>query len=176
MLGVCGSASDLAHLERLMQNRDQDVRLCLDAAIACYLRLRGVVGLTLVEQQFLKNPAATRADVSAAVQAIRFHGEEEQVIPKDRLAAALRELLVRPTLADLVIADLARWQDWSALPTLVALFKQAEAETAGLRAPIVQYVRACPSADAKIALQELSRIDPEAVKLGSPFFPARRSQ
>ena len=40
MLGVCGSSADLPHLERLIQNRDQDVRLCLDAAIACYLTLR----------------------------------------------------------------------------------------------------------------------------------------
>ena len=133
-------------------------------------------GLPRVEEQYLKNPQATRADISAAVLAIRFHGEEERVIPKDRLAAALRELLARPMLADLVIADLAHWQDSSALPTLVELFKHAEGDTAGLRAQIVQYVRACPNEDAKVALQELSRIDPAAVKQGSPFFPARSTQ
>jgi len=171
MLGVCGNESDLPYLERLMHSRDEDVRLCLDAAIACYLRLRGADGLAQVEEQFLNNPGATRPDISAAVQAIRFHGEEERVIPKDRLAASLRLLLTRPTLADLVIADLARWQDWSALPTLVALFKQADGETAGLRVPIVQYVKACPQPEAKVALQELSRIDPAAAKQSSPFFP-----
>ncbi len=171
MLGVCGNEADLPYLERLIQSRDEDVRVCLDAAFACYLRLRGVDGLARVEEQFLKNPAATRPDISAAVLAIRFHGEEERVIPKDRLAAALRLLLDRPPLADLVIADLARWQDWSALPTLVALFEHAEGETAGLRIPIVQYVNACPRPEAKVALLELSKIDPAAAKQNSPFFP-----
>ena len=170
MLGVCGSASDLPYLERLMQSRDEDVRLCLDAAIACYLRLRGPAGLQLVEEQFLQNPAATRPDISAAVQAIRFHGEEEQIIARVRLAAALQNLLSRPALADLVIADLARWQDWSALPIMVALFKQASGETAGLRPQIIQYVKACLP-EARLALQQLSRVDPAAARQGSPFFP-----
>jgi hypothetical protein len=156
-----------------MQSQDQDIRLCMDAAIACYLTLHGAEGLTAMEDQFFKNPAATRPDISAAVQAIRFHGEEERVIPRGRLAACLRNLLGRPALADLVIADLARWQDWSALPTLVELFKRPESQAAGLRAPIVQYVKACPGAEAASALEELNQIDPAAVKQASSLFPGR---
>ena len=87
-----------------------------------------------MEEQFLKNPAATRPDISAAVQAIRFHGEEERRIPKDRLAASLRNLLDRPALADLVIADLAR-SGFVGMPALVELFKRPESQAAGFSRP-----------------------------------------
>ncbi len=46
--------------------------------------------------------------------ALRVLGQETDLIPKQRLVAALRNMLDRPQLADLVIPDLARWQDWGA--------------------------------------------------------------
>ena len=49
-------------------------------------------------------------------------------------------MLDRPELADLVIPDLARWQDWGSMDKLVALFQNADEELRG-SAPVVQFLR-----------------------------------
>jgi len=96
--------------------------------------------------------------------ALRFLGEESDRVPKDRVLASLRLLLNEPKLADLVIADLARWQDWSAIDRLVELFEKAEADNIFVREPIVNYLRACPLPQAAEAIARLEKIDPEAVR------------
>jgi hypothetical protein len=63
-----------------------------------------------------------------------------------------------------VIADLARWQDWSVIDRLVELFEKAEADNIFVREPIVNYLRACPLPQAAAAIATLEKIDPEAVR------------
>ena len=74
-------------------------------------------------------------------------------------------------MADLIIPDLARWQDWSQLDRLVEMFKTADTKVTYVRLPIINYVRACPLPAAKQALEDFNQIDPEAVKRSMTFFP-----
>jgi hypothetical protein len=112
--------------------------------------------------------------------AIRFHGEEEKVIPRSRLLQTLRLYLLRPDWADQVMPELARWEDWTALPQLVALFDQAdksagsEAAAFALRVPIIKYLRACPLPEARQRLAELEKSHPDVVRAADlyPFLPA----
>ncbi|MBL8828333.1 MAG: hypothetical protein JNM18_15235 [Planctomycetaceae bacterium] len=171
MLGVCGQAEDIVELEKMVQNTDRQLRTSLDALVACYLNLKGPAGLPLVEDLFLKNAKAEYVDTYATIMALRFHGQESNVIPKDRLLAALRHMLDRPQLADLVIPDLARWEDWSALDKLVELFKNAKDDSIWVRVPVINYLRACPKPEAKTAIEDLAKIDPDAVKRANQFFP-----
>ena len=171
MLGICGQADDVAVLEGMLKSNDRQVRTALDAMIACYIILQGADGMPLVEDLFLKNKDAEYTDTYAAIMAVRFLGQESNVVPKERLLKALRYMLDRPQLADLVIPDLARWQDWSAVERLVALFKEANEESSWVRVPVVNYLRACPKPEAKKYLAELAKIDPDAVKRANSFFP-----
>lgn len=164
MLGVCGQPADVALLEKMIKDEDRQSRTALDAMIGCYLNLKGPAGLPLVEELFLKNDKADYVDTWSTIQALRVMGQETKVIPKERLVAALRNMLNRPQLADLVIPDLARWQDWSAMDRLVQLFKEADDETSFVRVPVVQFLRQCPDPKAKEHLAELAKIDPDAVK------------
>ena len=107
----------------------------------------------------------------AAIMAIRFQGQEEDTIPRDRLVAALRIVLDRPELADLVIPDLARWKDWASMDRLVQMFKDAGEKSSWVRVPIVNFLRACPLPQAKEQLGELAEIDPDAVRRATTFFP-----
>jgi hypothetical protein len=100
----------------------------------------------------------------AAVMALRFLGEESEIVSRDRVLASLRLLLAEPKLADLVIADLARWQDWSVVDRLTELFETATADNIFVREPIVNYMRACPLPEAAAALVKLEKIDPDAVR------------
>ena len=78
-------------------------------------------------------------------------------------------MLDRPKLADLVIPDLGRWKDWSVMDRLVELFKKADEESIWVRVPVISYLRACPLPKAKLYIEELAKIDPDAVKRASLF-------
>jgi hypothetical protein len=171
MLGVCGTPADMPLLEQMMLSKDRKQKAGLDALIACYLLLSGEDGLTMINGQFLDNPEADYADTYAAIMAIRFHGSEANRIPRARLVESLRHILERPSLADLVIPDLARWEDWEVMPTLVELFKNADEKSSWVRVPVINYLRSCPLPEAKVHIEELSKIDPEAVKRAQTFFP-----
>ncbi len=171
MLGVCGTEDDVPFLEELVTSEDRDSRSALDALIACYLTLKGADGMPLIEDLFLKNADAEYTDTYSAIMAIRFHGQEETGIPRERLVAALRHMLDRAELADLVIPDLARWEDWSVMERLVQLFKDADETSSWVRVPVINFLRACPEPKAKEYIDELAKIDPDAVKRASHFFP-----
>lgn len=171
MLGICGQGDDVAMLEEMIKSTDRQVRTALDAMVACYLILKGPDGMSLVEELFLKNKDAEYTDTYAAIMAVRFLGQETTAVPKERLLKGLRAMLDRPQLADLVIPDLARWQDWSAMEKLVQLFKNADEESSWVKVPVVNYLRACPKPEAKAYLAELAKLDPESVKRANSFFP-----
>jgi hypothetical protein len=171
MLGVCGTPEAAERIGRILEGADlgpdnAEVRSGLDALIACYITLRGQAGLDLVDRLFLERTGKDIpfAETYAAVMALRFLGEESDIVPRDRVLASLRLLLDEPKLADLVVADLARWQDWSVVGRLVGIFKDATADNIFVREPIVNYLRACPLPEAAAAITELEKIDPEAVR------------
>ncbi|WP_413432725.1 hypothetical protein [Crateriforma spongiae] len=176
MLGVCGSEDDLPMLERMLRSEQKSVRNGLDALIACYLTLAGEKGLPLINEKFLANRQCGYGDTYAAIMAIRFHGTEGDVIARSALIESLHLILQRPDLADLVIPDLARWEDWSQIDRMKQLFLEADEETSFVRVPVVNYLKACPKPEAREALDELSKVDPEAVRRANMFFSIPKPQ
>lgn len=171
MLGICGDEKDLPMLEEMITSTDRKQRQGLDAMIGCYLTLKGEEGLPMIEDIFLKNKKSDYADTYAAIMALRFHATDGKVIEKKRIVDSLRLMLDRPELADLVIPDLARWEDWTAMDKLFDLYKNADEKTSWVRVPVVNYLRACPLAKAKELLKECEKIDPQSVKRANTFFP-----
>jgi|GEM_PF-2361697 len=163
MLGVCGTKEDAKLLEDLMSSEDPRSRAGLDALLACYVNLTGEEGLDKVDELFLKNPNAEYADTYSAIMAIRFHDSETNVVRRERLAESLKHMLKRPELADLVIADLAKWEDWSVISILCELFVSADEDSSYVRVPVIKYLQACPLPIAKDKIEELKLVDPEAV-------------
>jgi hypothetical protein len=171
MLGVCGSAADADMLEEMLRYDGPEPKLGLDALIAAYLTLKGEAGLPLIEEKFLADPDAEYTETYAAIMSIRFHGEEEKIIPKERLVKSLQLMLARPQLADLVIPDLARWEAWDSMDRLVELFKESDDDSGWVRVPVINFLRACPKPEAKQHLEELAKLDPESFKRAQSFFP-----
>ncbi len=169
MLGVCGTDDDVKILEELIKSGDRKKRAGLDALIACYLNLKGEAGVDLIEETFLVDKEVDYVDTLAAVMALRFHGTEVEIVSKKRIVSAIRHLLDRPKMADMIIPDLARWEDWSVMERLVQMFKDADDETNWLRVPVISYLRACPKPEAKEFIDELAKIDPDAVRRADFF-------
>ena len=169
MLGVCGGDDEIPMLEELIKSDSRKKRAGLDALIACYLNLKGESGVDLVEETFIADQEADYVDTLAAVTALRFHGTEVEIISKDRIVKAVQQLLDRPKYADMVIPDLARWEDWSSMERLVKMFKEADPDDNWLRVPVITYLRACPKPEAEAYIEELGKIDPEAVERADFF-------
>jgi hypothetical protein len=169
-LSICGSPRDLPLLEKIIRSTNRRERAGFDAAMDCYLVLRGTEGLPLIEELFLGNKKADYADTYSAIMALRWHAAERQVIPRERTLASLRLMLGRPELADLVIPDLMRWEDWSAVDQVFALFKDEKEGKQWVRVPAVQYLRRCPLKEAKEHLKACERLDPAAVHRANEAF------
>lgn len=168
LLGVCGTEKDVPLIENLMNTKDRKLKAGLDAMIGSYLAIKGPTGLSMIENMFLKNQDAEFTDTYGAIQAIRI-AQETGIVPKDKAAEAFHFMLDRPKMADLVIPDLARWQDWSVLGRLVDLFVKADADSAWVRVPVLKYLQVCPLPEAKQELAKLKQLDPTAAKQAESF-------
>lgn len=174
MLSVCGTEADGQLLREMIVAGDPTQLKGLDSLLSCYLTLQGSDGIPLIEDQFLRGGIFWDPEyvhTYAAIMAIRFQGQESHIIPKERLIEALRIVLDRPELADLVIPDLARWKDWDSMARLIQMFKSAGKKSSWVRVPIVNFLRACPLPEAKEELEQLAKIDPDAVRRATTFFP-----
>jgi hypothetical protein len=168
-MGATGSAIGVPLVDELVHADVRAKQQCLDALIAAYLKLKGPDGLTLIEERFLKNPKADYTQLYSTIMALRFHGEESSEIPKDRLVHSLRLLLDNDEIADQVIPDLTRWEDWGVMDQLVEKFKASEKD-GWIRQPVISYLLTAAEQGgdvgekANTAVAELEKIDPDGVK------------
>lgn len=176
LLSVSGNSSHAPAIEAMLRSGKTQFANSLDAMITAYLRLKGPQGLPMVEEVFLKSEAVEDGPkANAAINALRFYGQEPDVIPQDKVVEIMRSLLDRPQLAARVLADLARWakkpEDWRDVDRVAKLFEEAKGDTLWVREPAVGYLRECPLPAAKAQLERLATIDPAAVKRGSSLLP-----
>jgi len=169
VMGLNGSSLGATVASELVRADVRRRQQCLDALIAAYLKLKGPDGLPLIEERFLANPDAEYTHVYATIMALRFHGEETDVLPRERLLKAMRLVLDNPDISDQVIPDLARWEDWSVLEPLVTKFKESQ-QDAWIRQPVIAYLLTAAEQPGDVgerattALAEIEELDPQGVK------------
>lgn len=180
LLGLCGDQSDAKLLARKIQFRDGEpnFRLGVDGLIGGYLLLTGVEGLKLIEETKLRNSKIPFSETFSAVQAIRFMWTYSNgKIPKQRLRESMRLMLDRSEIADMVIADLARWQDWKIQDSLMERYGTEDYDTPSVKRAIIRYliaaIESAPAeqpepppryiADAERNLSRLKMRDPKLV-------------
>jgi len=141
LIGLCGNEEDAQVVQKKIQESTDDFRLGIDGLMSGYLLLTGPKGLDVIDESKLKNRDIPFSETYAAMQALRFmwrYGDSR--IEKERLRQSMRILLERPELADLVIADLARWQDWSVQDRLMDLYGQGEFNIPSIKRAVVRYM------------------------------------
>jgi hypothetical protein len=166
---ISGWPVTLGVLDEILHADERRKKESLDALIACYLKLKGPAGLELVNQRFLANPTVEYKYLHAAIMALRFHGEQTEVLPREALLKSMRLALDHPDFADQVIPDLTRWDDWEVMPRLVKMFKEASSDS-WIRQPVASYLLVAADqpgdvgVQARAALDELKTLDPETVE------------
>jgi len=91
-----------------------------------------------------------------AIMALRFHGQETNVVPRPRLAASFRLMLERRAVG--------RSGDSGSRPLaglvgdgkVVKLFKEAKEDTLWVRVPVINYLRHCPRSKAKEYVERIA--------------------
>jgi hypothetical protein len=186
MLGLCGNEEDAKLMADRITQPTEDFRLGIDGLMAGYLLLKGEEGLKVLEDTKLKAGVKVPfSETYAAMQAVRFAWNYGGTIKKDRLKESMRLLLDRPEVADLVIADLARWKDWAVQDRLMKLYDHKDYDIPSIKRAIVRYLLVCskdteddkeqnPKAEyAKLAKKHLGTLrekDPDTVKQAERFF------
>jgi hypothetical protein len=100
--------------------------------------------------------------------ALRFHGEETDVLPREKLLESMRLALDHRDFADQVIPDLTRWEDWEVMPRLVKMFKDSPKDD-WIRQPVATYLIVAAEAEGDPgekgaeALAEIDALDHETV-------------
>lgn len=141
LLGLCGNDEDVKLMQTKINEQTEDFRLGIDGLISGYLLLTGDKGLDVIDTEKLKAKKVPFSETYAAMQALRFmwtYGGAR--IGQERLRQSMRELLDRPELADLVVADLARWEDWSVQDRLMKLYGEGEYNIPSIKRAIVRYL------------------------------------
>lgn len=187
MLGLCGNEEDAAAMEKKISEPSQEFRLGIDGIMSGYLLLTGDKGLDKIDTLKLADRKVPFSETYAAMQALRFMWTyTDGKIPKERMMKSMRILLDRPELADLVIADLARWGDWSVQDRLMEMYDNKDYKIPSIKRAIVRYMLqsskyevpkdgkdAAPPAyvaAAKKNLETLREKDPKTVKEAERFF------
>jgi len=190
MLGLSGTEEDAKLLKEIIEQPTQDYRLGIDGIMAGYLLLTGEQGLPLIEESKLRNKDAVFSETYAGMQALRFLWTySPETIPPERLRASMRILLERSDLADLVITDLARWEDWSVGDRLMQMYGEGDYNIPSIKRNIVRYFlvaeRAKPekagdpppetAIKAKEYLEHIKTTDPKTFEAAKRFFILNRN-
>lgn len=185
LLGLCGTAEDAEVMEKKISTPTQELRLGIDGVMSGYLLLTGDQGLDKIDELKLADKKEPFSETYAAMQALRFMWTyAEGKIEKERLRKSMRILLERPELADLVIADLARWEDWSIQNRLMELYDAKDFKIPSIKRAIVRYMLQSSKFEAsgpnveppahvvagRKHLEVLREKDPKTVKEAERFF------
>lgn len=180
MLGLCGKDDDALVLEKKIFEPTSEFRLGIDGIMGGYLLLTGEKGLALIEEKKLADKKVPFSETYSAMQALRFlwqYGDGK--FEPERLRRSMRLLLDRPELADLVIADLARWKDWSVQDRLMAMYGKDDYDIPSIKRAVVRYMLACSKdmmaaerdvTNATLHLADLEARDPKTVSDAKRFF------
>jgi hypothetical protein len=169
LVGVSGTVADAEALEKMIVSERSPRGL--DELCLGILRLKGIAGVPLLEERFLKNSEAEYADTYSTLIALREWASTGGDAERLRARTAMRLLLDRPDMADLVIVDLAQMEDWDSMDRIVALFRESPDKDSWVRVPAFRYLLACPLPAAHEHVRALREVDPAAYARTLAFFP-----
>lgn len=155
-LGIVGESQDADLLKRIvLELGPQDTyRMGIEGVMTGLVMLHGEEALDFLDHDRLlaatyktsagKEHKVPFAELYAVIQTLRFLWTyEPDVIPQERLKKSMRILLDRPELADLVIADLTRWADWSIQAELMKMYDDKEFDIPSVKRAIIRFLYRC---------------------------------
>ncbi|MBD3673733.1 MAG: hypothetical protein HUJ26_09440 [Planctomycetaceae bacterium] len=162
MLGLCGKPEDADLLgEKFFEKADQYV-FGMEGIVTGYLFLTRADGLHKIEQKILDTQDKSVDFLYPLMRAFRIvwtYGGDR--VPKSALIRTMRRFLEHDRLDELVIPDLARWQDWEPVDLLIQKYDANPGKKhESLKRAIIIYMLECSQQD----FNDNGSLPPSAVK------------
>jgi hypothetical protein len=160
LLGVCGDQRDARQIKAwLDQGYTGGEVAYLTALLTAHIEMDGEQAVRFVEETYIRDRDRKLGEIIAAIDALRTHGQAQTAVSRERIKSSFHLLLrERAPLAELVIDDFARWEDWSIADKLMQI--HASGKQPWNNALILKYLESCPLEKAK---QYVQRTDQNAV-------------
>lgn len=165
MLGLCGGPEDAELMKAKILAPSEGFRIGIDGIMTGYVMLTGEAGLSLLEQEKIGDRTEDFSEHVACAQMLRFLWTYSKgLFPPARLRQSMRLLVENPKIADLVIPDLARWEDWELTPRLIALYGAEGYDVPFVQRKFIHFMWAAIDSVPKDAAEK-----PEYVQLATDF-------
>src|SRR5262249_11844729 len=159
LLGSCGGNADAALLRDMLLKPTEKTTPILDGILDGYIQMRPREGwelaLKLVSSK--DQPFQVRF---AVVKTLRFFHNLKPVENKENILGCQRLILSDGELADLAIADLLRWEDWSLTEDVIACYAKKTHDAPIVRRAIIRYALLCPKQVAADFVADRRKADP----------------
>lgn len=157
LLGLCGGESEARFLRhQIGLPVVGEIRFGTDGLMGGLLLLSGDEGLKFLQESRLQNPTTSTFECFPVIQALQFAWTyEPDLLAKEDLRKSLHPLLAREDVREIVIRNLARWEDWSAVSLLPAVYEASHPDDPRTIKAIVGFLIVCERAeiDAQLKLQ-----------------------
>lgn len=183
LLGLCGDAGDAEWLgaQVLPPLKAEEFRWGEDGMMAGYVLLTGDAGLQKLVETKLIPLETPDGEILAVLNTLRFFWEygEQQPQQREAIRAAGRLMLDRPQIAQIVVADLARWKDWTLFDRLVESYDREPFTTDSGKLALIQYVLAfqrdqqASAASAERIQAFLDQVEPDLLRDARRLAPRR---
>jgi len=161
LLGLCGQKTDADLLaEKFFEKADEYV-FGMEGIVTGYLFLTREEGLDNIRNKILTTQDKSVDFLYPLMRAFRIvwtYGGDR--VPKSALISAMRTFLQHDRLDELVISDLARWQDWQPIDLLITKYEShSEKKHESLKRAIIIYMMECANQE----FDESGELPPSAV-------------
>jgi hypothetical protein len=169
----------LASLERAVAATADDFRSGYDGLLGGLLVAKGEASLDTMATLGLLADDTRAGDARNALAALRFaHEFLADTIPRTLVAAAAARLVSNPAVAADAVIDLARYEHWSSVERVAALWNTLGRDDPLVRRAVAGYLLACPLAAARehaaaIRVKDSEAWDAAARAVGLPWSQER---
>ena len=156
LLGLCGTSEDALFLrQQIGQPVNDDIRFGVEGMMGGLLLLEGEGGLQFLEKTRIETPGVSSLECFAVVQALQFvYVYEPDLLPKQRLRDALHPLVQHSEMREIVIRNLARWEDWGVLAQLGEAYEASKADDQQTAMAVVGFLLTCQKAESASEAQK----------------------
>lgn len=162
LLGTCGQPSDAAMLREIVANPATRPLTGVDGLMGGYCILDPAHGPAYVIESLsdLKNDFNFRY---ACLRTVRFLMTELPTLDKKPLFAGLVKAVQVPDISDLVIDELRKNKEWSAIDQVLAIYGDKKFDQQVIRRAVIRFALKCPSPAAASFVAKLRKQDAQLV-------------
>ena len=140
-----------------------DFRSGFDGILGGYLWLGKTEALARLESRYLDDPRPRTGDLRHLLTAMRVYHDYARDVAPEEFMRVYRRFLNFPAVAALAVADLCRWQDWQSVDRVASLFAERGYDDPATDRAVIDYLLACPLAEATRHLARLKKLFPDRV-------------